>query len=129
MPAPFVAIEDRRLAGLHDVLRSAHRRGIQWDDLAGDQPIEQHPHGGELLHVRHRMRLLAGFDVARHVDWADPHQCEAALIAPGEKLLTCAHRLTGKAVVGDARLLSSALTERLQGAGVDRQTRGMEGAI
>jgi hypothetical protein len=42
--APFVAIEDRRVAGLHDVLRSAHRRGgIQWDDLAGDQPIEQHP--------------------------------------------------------------------------------------
>jgi hypothetical protein len=52
------------------------------------KPVEQHPHGGELLlHVRCRMRLLAGFNVAGHVDGADRHQCEAALIAPGEKLL------------------------------------------
>ena len=74
--APLLALEHRRLAGLHDVLRSAHGRGrIQRNDLAGDQPIEQHPHGGELLlHVRRRMRLLAGFDVARHVDGPNRRQ-------------------------------------------------------
>jgi hypothetical protein len=88
---------------LHDVLRSAHGRGrIQWDDLAGDEPIEQHPHGGELLlHVRRRMRLLAGFNVARHVDGSDRHQREAALIAPGEKLLACARIGSSRVRVAD----------------------------
>jgi hypothetical protein len=35
--APFLAVEHRRLAGLHHVLRAAHRgRGIGWHHLTGD---------------------------------------------------------------------------------------------
>ena len=36
--------------------------------LADDQPVEQHPHGGELLlHVRRRMGLLAGLYIGTDV--------------------------------------------------------------
>ena len=36
-PAPFLSLQHRRLAGLHDVLRAAHRRGrIGWRHLADD---------------------------------------------------------------------------------------------
>ena len=64
---------------------------IQRHHLAGDQPVEQHPHGGELLlHIRRRMGLLAGFDIPGHVDGPDCRQSQAAFIAPGKKLLACA---------------------------------------
>ena len=58
--APFLAVEHRRLAGFHDMLRPAHGGGrIHRHDLAGDQPVEQHPHGGELLlHARRPVVLL-----------------------------------------------------------------------
>lgn len=40
------------------------------------------------------MLLLMGFDVARYVDGADRHQCQAMLVGPGKKLVTYnAHRL------------------------------------
>ncbi len=59
--APLLAIEHRRLAGFHHMLRPAHGGGrIVGHDLAGDQPVEQHPDGGELLlHVRRGMGLLS----------------------------------------------------------------------
>ena len=43
-----------------DVLRPAHGGGrVCRRNLAGDQPVEQHAHRGELLlHVRRRMGLL-----------------------------------------------------------------------
>ena len=45
--APF---EHRRLAGLDYMLRPAHRRRrVGRQHLPGDQPVEQHPHGSELL--------------------------------------------------------------------------------
>lgn len=46
----LVAIKHRRLARRDDVLGAAHRRRrVCRHDLAGDQPVEQHAHGGELL--------------------------------------------------------------------------------
>ena len=46
----LVAVEHRRLAFFHDVLRAAHRGGrILADDLADDQPVEQHADRREVL--------------------------------------------------------------------------------
>jgi hypothetical protein len=40
----------RRLAGLHHMLPPTHGRcGVGRSNLAGHEPVEQHPHGGELL--------------------------------------------------------------------------------
>src|ERR1700722_18730085 len=47
------------------------------------------------------MRLLTGFDVARHVDGADCHQRQAAVVAPAEKLLTCARIGSSRVRVAD----------------------------
>ena len=61
--APFLALEYRRRAGFDDVLRPADGRcRLGRDDLADDEPVEQHPHGGELLldqrRRSHRLKLL-----------------------------------------------------------------------
>jgi hypothetical protein len=62
--APFAALEHRRLAGLDDVLGSAHRsRRVHWYDLPGNEPVEQHAHRRKLLlHTRRRVLLLQVFD-------------------------------------------------------------------
>ncbi len=87
-PPPFVAFKHRRLAGVHDVLGTAHGGGrVVRHDLAGDQPVEQHPHGGELLlHGRRRVGLLHGFDIAGDVIGPDGWQREAARLAPRQKI-------------------------------------------
>ena len=66
----------------------AHRRGrIGRDDLADDQPVEQHAHGGELLlHQRRRsldglQLLYIGGDVMR----PDRGERQAALLAPARR--------------------------------------------
>ena len=42
--------EDRGLAGLDDVLRSPDRaRGVEGQDLADDEPVEEHPQRREVL--------------------------------------------------------------------------------
>ena len=68
--APVGGVEHRRLAGFHDMLRAAHGRGrIGRHDLAGDEPIEQHAHGGELLlHARRRMGLLECLDICGDIE-------------------------------------------------------------
>ena len=85
--APLGAIEHRRLAGFHDVLRPAHRGGrVHRHHLAGDQPVEQHPHRGELLlHARRPVFLLQLVHPGRHVERPDGREREAALLAPGEE--------------------------------------------
>jgi hypothetical protein len=85
--APFFGIQHRSLAGFHNVLRATHGRGrVHRHDLAGDQPIEQHPHRSELLlHVRCRMGQLARLYIGRDVMRPDRRQCQAAFLAPGKK--------------------------------------------
>jgi hypothetical protein len=70
-PAPLLALQHRCLAALDHVLRTAHRRGrVGRRHLADDQPVEQHPHRGELLlHAGRRVGLLErlhiGGDIVR----------------------------------------------------------------
>ena len=60
--------------------------GLHRHHLAGDQPVEQHPHGGELLlHARRPVVLLQLLDPGRHVERPDRRQREAAIFAPGEE--------------------------------------------
>ena len=86
--APFVGVEHRRLAGLHHMLRAAHGRGrVGRHDLAGDQPVEQHPHRGELLlHAGRRMGLLERLYIGGDIERPDRGQRQAAIFAPGEEL-------------------------------------------
>ena len=85
--APLGAIEHRRLAGLHHVLRPAHGGGrVDRHHLAGDQPVEQHAHRGELLlHARRPVFLLQRIHPGRHVEGSDRSEREAALFAPDEE--------------------------------------------
>ena len=85
--APLGAIEHRRLAGLHHVLRPAHGGGgIERHDLAGDQPVEQHAHRGELLlHARRPVFLLQLVHPGCHVERPDRRERQAAPLAPGEE--------------------------------------------
>ena len=57
--ARLFAGQHRGLAGLDDVLGAAHRMGrIGRDDLAGDQPVEQHADRGEVLLDRRLLEIL-----------------------------------------------------------------------
>jgi hypothetical protein len=48
--AHLLGRQDRRLSFLDTVLGPAHRvRRVERDDLARDEPIEEHPDGGEVL--------------------------------------------------------------------------------
>ena len=89
--APFLGIEHRGLAGFHDMLRTAHGRSrVHRHDLAGDQPVEQHPHGCQLLlHVRRRMGQLARLYIGGDIMRPDRRQRQAALVAPGEETGAC----------------------------------------
>ena len=87
-PPPLVAFQHRRLASVHNMLGAAHCGcRIMRHHLAGDQPVEQHPHRREfLLHGRRRVVLLHEFDIAGYVIGPDGWQGEAARLAPGEKM-------------------------------------------
>jgi hypothetical protein len=51
----LVAVEDRRLAFLDDVLGPAHRcGGVLVDHLANDQPVEEPPNRGEMIPLAQR---------------------------------------------------------------------------
>jgi hypothetical protein len=85
--APLAALEHRRLAGLDDVLRPAHRRGrIVRHDLADDQPVEQHADRRELLLDRRRRDLdLQLLYISGDVVRPDRRRRQTAVFAPGEK--------------------------------------------
>jgi len=89
-PAPVGGVEHRRLAGFRHVLRAAHgRRRVYWHHLAGDEPIEQHAHGGELLlDARRRMGLLECLYISGDIERPDRGQRQPAILAPGEELAT-----------------------------------------
>ena len=99
--ARLFAGQHRGLAGLDDVLGAAHRmRRIGRDDLAGDQPVEQHADGGQVLLDRRLLKILAerldiGGDVQR-LDIGD--LADMVLVAPGEE----PH---GGAIIGHAGVL------------------------
>ena len=86
--ARLFAAQHRGLAGLDDVLGAAHRMGrIGRDDLAGDQPVEKHADGGEVLLDRRLLEILGhcldiGGDVQR-LDSGD--LADGVLVAPGEE--------------------------------------------
>jgi hypothetical protein len=87
--AGLVGREHGGLAALDDVLGAAHRGGgIAGEDSAGDQPIEQHADGGEVLldgRLRHSLleRLYIGGDVERlDIDQPD----DPGGIEPGEEV-------------------------------------------
>jgi hypothetical protein len=65
--------EDRRLSALHDVLGPAHgMRRIDCEDLADDQPVEQHADRGQVqLNGRLGVRGLQRLDVGRDMDRLD----------------------------------------------------------
>ena len=57
--------------------------------LAGDQPVEHHSHGRELLfYGRGGVALLHEFNIAGHVIGPDGWQGQAARLAPGQKVPT-----------------------------------------
>jgi hypothetical protein len=55
------------------MLRPAHGRGrVGRQHLAGNEPAEQHAHGGELLRdARRRVLRLQGLYIGRNIEWAD----------------------------------------------------------
>ena len=87
--ARLFAGQHRGLAGLDDVLRSAHRmRRIGGDHLAGDEPVEQHADRGEVLLDGRFLEVLAeAADVSRDVHRFDVDELLDILapIAPGEE--------------------------------------------
>ena len=103
--APVGRVEHRRLADLHHVLRAAHgRRRVCRHDLAGDQPIEQHAHGGELLlHGRRRMGPLERLYIGGDIERPDRRQRQAAIIAPSEKLPAGSRISAARVLVPDVR--------------------------
>ena len=81
--------QDRCLSALHYMLGPAHRVcRVRPNHLAGDQPIEEHPYGSQVLFdCRLRERMPELLDVESHVDRLDPLQPpDPSLLAPGEKL-------------------------------------------
>jgi hypothetical protein len=101
--APFVALENRRLAGLDDVLGPAHRRRrVHRYDLAGDEPVEQHAHGRKLLlHTRCSMLLLQVFHPGRNVERPNGGERQPAIFAPGKKPAAGARIGSSRVIVVD----------------------------
>ena len=85
--APFLAVEHRRLTGFHDVLRAAYGGGrVMGKNLTGDQPVEQHADGGELLlHVRGGMALCATLYICTDIEWPDRSEAAALCFTPVEE--------------------------------------------
>ena len=84
-------VQHRGLAGLDHVLRPAHRvRRVGGDDLAGDQPVEQHADGGQVLLDGRLLEILAErLDVGGDVQRLDVGElADLVLLAPGEEPAT-----------------------------------------
>ena len=80
--------QHRGFAGFDDVLRPPHRMGrIGRDDLASDQPVEQHANGGEVLLHRRLFKILAErFDIGGDMQRLDISDfTNGVMITPGEE--------------------------------------------
>ena len=62
-------------------------RRVGGDDLAGDQPVEQHADGGQVLLDRRLLEILAErLDIGRDVQRLDVGElAELVVLAPGEE--------------------------------------------
>ncbi len=76
------------LSAPRNVPRSSHgRRRIHCDHLADDEPIEEHPNGGEMLfNSRGRVRLLASLYIYGHGNRLQIGKAEPTAFAPREEL-------------------------------------------
>ena len=86
--AGFLGREDGRLAFLEGVFRSTHRAsGVYGQDLADDEPVEEHPDSGEMeFDGGRRHPALQFFDVSGDVDRFDLAQMgEAVPLRPGSE--------------------------------------------
>ena len=118
--------EDRCLAGLDDVLWSPNRaRGVEREDLADDEPVEEHPKRREvLLDGRRRERPGEPLDVGCDHHRLDLVQREASVLAPLGEASHC--REVGEARVSVPDVGSEELPEAPLGAfggGEERQRR------
>jgi hypothetical protein len=98
-PPGLVLGEHRRLAAFHDMLRPTHRmRRVDREDLADDEPIEQHADRGKVLfdgrpgrralfHCRIAgVGHLQRFDIRSDMERLDIDEpADAVLIEPGEE--------------------------------------------
>jgi hypothetical protein len=82
------------------MLRTTHSGGrIHRQHLADDEPIEQHPDGGELLlHTRRPVFLLQLLDLGSDVVWPDDRERKTAILAPSKE--PAAYARIGSARVG-----------------------------
>ena len=120
--------EDRRLSGLDDVLGAPDRaRGVEGQDLADDEPVEEHPERREvLLDARRRERGRELLDVGRDDHRLDLAEGEASALAPlGEPAHGREVREAGVPVpdVGGEELPEAPL--RVLGGSEERQRRSM----
>jgi hypothetical protein len=85
--APLLALQHRGVAGLDQVRGTPHRRGrVGWCHLAGDQPVEQHPHRRELLlHAGRRVGLSERLYIGGDIERPDRGQRQLAVVAPREE--------------------------------------------
>jgi len=87
-PARLFGVQHRGLAGLDHMLRAADRMGgVGGHDLAGDQPVEQHADGCQVLLDRRFLEILAKrLDIGRHMQRLDIGElAELVMLAPGEE--------------------------------------------
>ena len=83
----FGGLQHRRLAGLHDVGRPAHRGGrVGGHHLPDHQPVEQPADGGQmLLDRRGAIPAVYVVDVGGHGDRRQLCELDPARVAPGEE--------------------------------------------
>src|SRR5260221_8935250 len=116
------------LAAFDGMFRAADRvRRVAGEDLADDQPVEEHAEGGEvLLHGRLGELVLQDLDIGRDVQRLDADELgEAVRVAPREEV-------ADGPVIGGARVLvaegggeefEEAARRSLAGGGDDRRDR------
>jgi hypothetical protein len=124
--ARLVRIQHRGFSRLHYMLGATDRMsGIGGDDLAGDQPVEQHADGGEeLFHGRLLEAALHRFDVGGDVQRLDVGElAEPVMLAPGEEPVDRMEVGRPRVPVADGggEELQEALRGGIAGVGDDRR--------
>ena len=79
--ARFIDVEYGRLSFLDDVLGAAHGMGrVDFENLAGDEPVEEHPESGQVLLYRGRRHMtLQVLDESGDVEGLDAGQLGQAV--------------------------------------------------
>ncbi|MBV8526231.1 MAG: transposase [Acetobacteraceae bacterium] len=84
------------------MLRAAHRCSrVHRHGLAGDKPVEQHPHGSELLlHTRRPVFLLKFAHPGADIERPNSRKRQSAVLAPSKKSAAGAARLARLKAIG-----------------------------